>query len=102
MAVRMVAGARGGSHLGGGFLQTESSSWAALLGSWEKSCAWFSWGIWGLGAVRAPVGRASPSWAPGSYSPGGPGVSVVGGEAEVPVCVCTRVGACLCARVSVH
>lgn len=76
------------------FLQTESSSWAALLGSWEKPCAWSPGGLGLRGLSGAPVGRASFSLV-GTWLlfPGGPGVSVV--EKRTSQCVCTCVRACV-------
>lgn len=95
LAVRVVASAGGVEATRGcWFLQTESSSWAAFLGSWEKPCAW-SPGELGLrGLSGAPVGRASFSLV-GTWLlfPGGPGVSVV--EKRTSQCVCTCVRACV-------
>jgi len=95
LAVRVVASAGGVEATRGcWFLQTESSSWAALLGSWEKPCAWSPGGLGLRGLSGAPVGRASFSLV-GTWLlfPGGPGVSVV--EKRTSQCVCTCVRACV-------
>ena len=58
-----------------------------------------SQGDWGLGGCQGSpwAEHLSPSWARGSYSPGGPGVSVVE-KADVLVCV----HACACVPVCKH